>query len=99
MTDDNEKGPGTSMPGGRAPLTLKPRASGAVSSGMVKQSFSHGRTKTVVVETKRRRVDTPVSAPAGHVAERRPAVPFDVRGPAPSPAPRPAQAPAEPASA
>jgi len=28
--------------GGRAPLTLKPRT-GALSSGTVKQSFSHGR--------------------------------------------------------
>ncbi|HEX7801053.1 MAG TPA: translation initiation factor IF-2 associated domain-containing protein, partial [Asticcacaulis sp.] len=38
----------------RAPLTLKPRAAGNVASGTVKQSFSHGRSKTVVVETKRR---------------------------------------------
>ena len=38
----------------RPPLTLKPRAAGSVSSGTVRQSFSHGRTKTVVVETKRR---------------------------------------------
>ena len=42
-------------PGGRAPLTLKPR--GAVPAGTVRQSFSHGRSKTVVVETKRRRAD------------------------------------------
>src|ERR1700749_4053713 len=55
---DNEN-----RPGGRAPLTLKPRG-GAVSSGTVKQSFSHGRSKTVVVETKRRRVDAP-GAPQG----------------------------------
>jgi translation initiation factor IF-2 len=64
MSDDNENGrnnPGT--PGGRAPLTLKPRT-GAVSSGTVKQSFSHGRSKTVVVETKRRRADgSPAPAP------------------------------------
>ena len=40
---------------GRKPLTLKPRTGGSVSSGTVKQSFSHGRTKTVVVETKRAR--------------------------------------------
>ena len=32
----------------RAPLTLKPRT-GSVSSGVVKQSFSHGRSKTVGV--------------------------------------------------
>ena len=50
--------------GNRAPLTLKPRP-GALSAGTVKQSFSHGRSKTVVVETKRRRVDAPIGAPAG----------------------------------
>jgi translation initiation factor IF-2 len=52
--NDNENNRNT---GGRAPLTLKPRT-GALSSGTVKQSFSHGRSKTVVVE-KRRRVDAP----------------------------------------
>ncbi|MEM8772182.1 MAG: translation initiation factor IF-2 [Pseudomonadota bacterium] len=39
---------------GRKPLTLRRTETGAV-----KQSFSHGRSKTVVVETKRRRVLTP----------------------------------------
>ncbi|MFI4934674.1 MAG: translation initiation factor IF-2 N-terminal domain-containing protein, partial [Caulobacterales bacterium] len=75
MTDENENRPG------RAPLTLKPRT-GSISTGTVKQSFSHGRSKTVVVETKRRRIDAPpvnLAAPSG--AEKRPA--FDVRGPAP----------------
>jgi translation initiation factor IF-2 len=55
MSDANAN---ENRPGGRAPLTLKPRG-GAVSAGTVKQSFSHGRSKTVVVETKRRRVDAP----------------------------------------
>ena len=32
-------------------------------SGQVKQSFSHGRTKSVVVETKRKRVVVPAAAP------------------------------------
>jgi translation initiation factor IF-2 len=36
---------------GRRPLTLKPAA-----AGTVKQSFSHGRSKNVVVETKKKRV-------------------------------------------
>ncbi|MDP3852753.1 translation initiation factor IF-2, partial [Phenylobacterium sp.] len=49
----------------RAPLTLKPRGAGSVSAGTVKQSFSHGRSKTVVVETKRARTHT---APAGNLA-------------------------------
>jgi len=71
---DGSAGQSNGQPGGRAPLTLKPRA-GAVSAGTVKQSFSHGRSKTVVVETKRRRVDGAPSgpAPAPVQAERRPA--------------------------
>jgi translation initiation factor IF-2 len=79
MTDENDNtrppagsgGPAAS--GGRAPLTLKPRVAGAVSAGVVKQSFSHGRSKTVVVErtAPRRRIDAP-APPA--VAERRAAV-------------------------
>ena len=97
MTDDNEKSPGTPTSGGRAPLTLKPRATGAVSSGMVKQSFSHGRTKTVVVETKRRRVDAPAAPLSTNAPERRPPAGFDVRGAAQPPAPR-APAPSEPSS-
>jgi len=99
MTDENDSGRPTPAPGGRAPLTLKPRIGGAVSSGMVKQSFSHGRSKTVVVETKRRRVDAPGAAPAA-VAERRGA--FEVRGapPArPTTAPTPATTPAASVSA
>ncbi|HZW14640.1 MAG TPA: translation initiation factor IF-2, partial [Brevundimonas sp.] len=69
MTDENDKtndGPQTptgtpSQTGPRAPLSLKPRQAGSVSTGTVRQSFSHGRTKTVVVETKRR-----VGATPGH---------------------------------
>src|SRR5512143_1241044 len=92
MTDENDNGRPSSAPGGRAPLTLKPRTGGAVSAGVVKQSFSHGRSKTVVVETKRRRVDGPgVNLAAPTASEKRPA--FDVRGPAPvRPAPPPADA-------
>ncbi len=78
MSDENENG----RPGGRAPITLKPRQ-GSVSAGVVKQSFSHGRTKTVVVETKRTRPHAPatgnLAAPSS--AERR----HD------APAPRPSQ--------
>src|ERR1700748_827418 len=70
----------------RAPLTLKPRIAGNVSSGTVKQSFSHGRSKTVVVETKRRRVDAP---PLAAAAAPRPAR-FGVNAGAPPPrAPQP----------
>ena len=58
MSDDNNNGRGAA-PGGRAPLTLKPRGAGSVSAGTVRQSFSHGRSKTVVVETKRPRTHAP----------------------------------------
>jgi translation initiation factor IF-2 len=97
MTDENDKTndgvpqtpAGTpSQTGPRAPLSLKPRQAGSVSTGTVRQSFSHGRTKTVVVETKRR-----VGAVPGH---QRPQG-FDVArpktdAPAASQAPRPAAA-------
>src|SRR5262245_24796122 len=76
---------------GRKPLTLKPRTGGSVSSGTVKQSFSHGRTKTVVVETKRARPHAPASGnlAAPSTAERRV---FDTppRPAAPQGGPRPA---------
>jgi translation initiation factor IF-2 len=64
---------------GRKPLGL----GGGARSGQVKQSFSHGRTKSVVVETKRKRVVVPkpgassgggaVPSPAAGDAARRPA--------------------------
>jgi translation initiation factor IF-2 len=74
MTDDNDN---DSKAGGRAPLTLKPRVGVGVSSGVVKQSFSHGRSKTVVVETKRRRMDgaPQVNLAGPSTAERPPAPP------------------------
>ncbi|MFT4954329.1 MAG: translation initiation factor IF-2 [Brevundimonas sp.] len=64
-----------STTGPRAPLSLRPRQAGSVSTGTVKQSFSHGRSKTVVVETKRRVGATPgVQRPQGFdVARNRPA--------------------------
>src|SRR3984885_7889259 len=75
-------------------LTLKPR----VETGTVRQSFSHGRTKQVVVEKRGKRrlggdgpvAEAPVSAPEPVVAK-----------PAPARAPlttRPAAAPAAPRS-
>ncbi|MFN3609049.1 MAG: translation initiation factor IF-2 [Hyphomonas sp.] len=53
MSDTNDQG----NSGGRKPLTVVRK-----SAGTVKQSFSHGRSKQVVVETKKRR---PVSAGGG----------------------------------
>ncbi|MDI1327063.1 MAG: translation initiation factor IF-2 [Brevundimonas sp.] len=101
MTDENDKTndgapqapTGTpSTTGPRAPLSLKPRQAGSVSTGTVRQSFSHGRTKTVVVETKRRAGAVPGhQRPQGFDVAARP------RTDAPAPqTPRPA-APAGPA--
>ena len=97
MTDENDKTndgapqapTGTpSQTGPRAPLSLKPRQAGSVSTGTVRQSFSHGRTKTVVVETKRRPGAVPGhQRPQGFdVAARRPeaAAPQAPRPAAPS---------------
>ena len=55
MSESNDTGDKTS---GRRPLTLK---SGG-GSGTVRQSFSHGRTKAVVVEKKRKRIVAPKTA-------------------------------------
>jgi translation initiation factor IF-2 len=75
MSDtDNEK-PKLGM---RAPLGLKR----TVETGKVKQSFSHGRSNTVVVEVKRRRVLGPQGAPVQEEI-----------APAPAPAPAPVQPP------
>jgi len=79
MTDTND----TKKPG-RAPLTLK-----KVETSTVKQSFSHGRTKAVVVEKKRTLGPTPPAKPTAAVAA--PAKPA-VATPAPVP-PSPAAAP------
>ncbi len=81
--------------GGRRPLTLAPRGGSSVSAGTVKQSFSHGRTKTVVVETKRARA--PGSPPAGAGAPRPPAPAAPPRDAAPRSADA-ARAPSAPAS-
>ncbi|RAK59518.1 translation initiation factor IF-2 [Phenylobacterium hankyongense] len=86
MSDENNNGR-NSAPGGRQPLTLKPRGAGSVSAGTVKQSFSHGRSKTVVVETKRARTHGGgggnLAAPSS--AEKRV---FEPRPAAPAAAPR-----------
>ena len=90
MSDGNDNDNGRNG-GGRAPLTLKPRT-GALSSGTVKQSFSHGRSKTVVVE-KRRRVDAPPGGLAAPSAAEKRAT-FDPTKPREAPQPRPSAPPA-----
>src|SRR4051794_7345280 len=67
--------------GTRAPLGLRR----TVETGKVKQSFSHGRSNTVVVEVKKRRILGP----------SRGAAPARARE-APKPAPPAARAPVEP---
>ncbi|UVO50431.1 translation initiation factor IF-2 [Sphingomonas sp. SUN019] len=67
--------------GMRAPLGLKR----TVETGKVKQSFSHGRSNTVVVEVKRRRV----LGPQGTVPEAAPVVAPEPVAPPPAPAPQP----------
>ncbi len=83
-------------------LTLKPRG---VEQGVVRQSFSHGRTKAVVVEKVKRRVGGPVRAEAppasdGMSAKRpaaaRPAPVPSAAAPASAPTPSPAAPPLKP---
>ncbi|HSX54624.1 MAG TPA: translation initiation factor IF-2 N-terminal domain-containing protein, partial [Sphingomonas sp.] len=67
----------------RQPLGLKR----TVETGKVKQSFSHGRSNTVVVEVKRRRVLGPQSGQPEAAPE--PVVEAAPPPPSPAPAPRP----------
>jgi len=80
---DNEK-PKLGM---RAPLGLKR----TVETGKVKQSFSHGRSNTVVVEVKRRRILGPGGVPTEAPAPVEAAPP-----PAPAPQARAPEAPRAP---
>ena len=82
MTDQSDK----PKLGTRPPLGLKR----TVETGKVKQSFSHGRSNTVVVEVKKRRFLRPGDAP---VAAPEPKV--EAAAPAPAPA-APAAKPAAP---
>ncbi len=78
--------------GMRAPLGIKR----TVETGQVKQSFSHGRQNTVVVEVKRRRI---LGKPGEAEAVQTPAAPEPVVAapppppPPPPPAPKPNEAP------
>src|SRR3982074_3732441 len=71
------------------PLTLKPR----VETGTVRQSFSHGRTKQVVVEKRgKRRVGGDAPATETHAPEPVVAAPKPAAAPAKAPLSRPAPA-------
>src|SRR6186997_2063621 len=82
MADQTEK----PKLGTRPPLGLKR----TVETGKVKQSFSHGRSNTVVVEVKKRRI-------LGRPGEAEAPKPDPV-APAPKPAPKPAERPADDAT-
>ena len=80
MSETNNSGDkSVGSSGSKATLHLKR----PVEQGTVRQSFSHGRSKVVVVE-KKRRVDVPAHAPAAPAA----AAPVAAR-PAPTPPPAP----------
>jgi len=66
---------------GSKTLSLKPRTE----TGVVRQSFSHGRSKSVVVEkkTKRRLAGDPAPAPAAETSAAPAAAPAAPRAPAP----------------
>jgi translation initiation factor IF-2 len=82
MTDQSDK----PKLGTRPPLGLKR----TVETGKVKQSFSHGRSNTVVVEVKKRRIlAKPGEAPAEAPKTPVPAA----EAPKPAPAPKPAAPP------
>ena len=85
--------------GMRVPLGVRR----TVETGKVKQSFSHGRSNTVIVETKKARVfrkpgeaepQTPAVAPPEPEVQAAPAPVVAAPAPAPTPAPAPAPTPA-----
>ena len=84
MTDQSDK----PKLGTRPPLGLKR----TVETGKVKQSFSHGRSNTVVVEVKKRRIlGKPGEAPAPVVEAPAPVVAAPAPAPRAAPAPTPVQ--------
>ena len=100
MSESNDAADKTLRAGARKPLSLNR----TVESGHVQQKFSHGRSKSVVVEKKRKRVltgseadEAPVAAPvveAPKAAQPRPAPSPSARPTAaPGPAPTAQQAP------
>src|SRR5437868_1770895 len=94
MSDANEQEQNTTEQEQKRPLTLG-RSGGRLElrkpaeTGQVRQSFSHGRSKAVTVEVRKKRVLTPGAAPEPSRAEPAPTV---ARAQPSEPAP-----PAEPA--
>src|SRR5215212_9009085 len=87
---------GKTLSVGKSTLSLKPRTE----TGVVRQSFSHGRSKQVVVEVKKRRIPGAEGKPEAAAAAPAAAAPIAKRAAAPAakPAtPAPAPTPAAPA--
>ncbi|KQQ31600.1 translation initiation factor IF-2 [Methylobacterium sp. Leaf123] len=87
MSDTNNPGDKTQTRAPSKPLTVKR----PVEQGTVRQSFSHGRSKSVVVETVKRRT---IGAAPGAVAPREPVAAPPPRPASVAPAPTPAARPA-----
>lgn len=96
MNDTNSSGEKTLHVDVKKKLTLKLKT-----DATVQQSFSHGRSKTVVVETKKKRILKPGEVEHGHAPVH--VAPKPVEAPAPRPtvaaAPAPVRAPVAPAPA
>jgi translation initiation factor IF-2 len=87
MTDTNEQD------GGKLKLRPKLELKKTVEAGQIRQSFSHGRSKAVAVEVRKKRTITHGAAGA-EVQEAQPLAPQPVPAPQPAPAaPPPAPAP------
>ncbi len=100
-TNDRDVGQDGGQDGGEAKgrLSLRPASrlelGRTVDAGSVKQSFSHGRTKTVQVEVRKTRTGAPKPA---YQATPQPPLPANLGAPRPAPAPTPAPG-ANPAAA
>ncbi len=91
---DRKHGAGPQGPSGRTLSLRRP----AVEQGRVRQNFPHGRSKTVVVETKRKRVIQPAK-PAEPESAAAPKAASPSPAPAAAPRPAPAAVPPRPAPA
>ena len=89
MTDSNDQTDKTIRVGARKPLSLQR----TVESGHVRQNFSHGRSKSVVVEKKKTRK---LGAPGSEAGDAAPVVATTTEAPPPAPvkSPPPAAKPA-----
>jgi len=87
---------GKTLSVGKSTLSLKPRTE----TGVVRQSFSHGRSKQVVVEVKKRRIPGPEVKPEAAAAAPAAAAPIAKRAAASAAKPAtPASTPAAPTPA